>query len=62
VQASVPILSIDSTRLCVRNLEALDGTPILDVESVLDVGTSARTTRVVNDDAMVRLGATQLAM
>jgi tRNA-Thr(GGU) m(6)t(6)A37 methyltransferase TsaA len=33
----VTILSIDGTRLHVRNLEALDGTPILDVKPVLDV-------------------------
>jgi tRNA-Thr(GGU) m(6)t(6)A37 methyltransferase TsaA len=33
----VTILSIDGTRLRVRNLEALDGTPILDVKPVLDV-------------------------
>jgi tRNA-Thr(GGU) m(6)t(6)A37 methyltransferase TsaA len=32
----VTILSIDGTRLRVRNLEALDGTPILDVKPVLD--------------------------
>jgi tRNA-Thr(GGU) m(6)t(6)A37 methyltransferase TsaA len=31
----VTILSIDGTRLRVRNLEALDGTPILDVKPVL---------------------------
>ena len=33
----VTILSVDGTRLRVRNLEALDGTPILDVKPVLDV-------------------------
>ena len=31
----VEILSIDGTRLHVRNLEAVDGTPILDVKPVL---------------------------
>ena len=31
----VTILSIDGTRLRVRNLEALDGTPILDLKPVL---------------------------
>jgi tRNA-Thr(GGU) m(6)t(6)A37 methyltransferase TsaA len=34
----VTILSIDGTRLRVRNLEALDGTPILDVKPVLHQG------------------------
>jgi tRNA (Thr-GGU) A37 N-methylase len=34
----VTIVSIDGTRLRVRNLEALDGTPIVDVEPVLDAG------------------------
>jgi tRNA-Thr(GGU) m(6)t(6)A37 methyltransferase TsaA len=34
----VTILSIDGTRMCVRNLEALDGTPILDVKPVLEDG------------------------
>jgi tRNA-Thr(GGU) m(6)t(6)A37 methyltransferase TsaA len=32
----VTIVSIDGTRIRVRNLEALDGTPILDVKPVLD--------------------------
>jgi tRNA-Thr(GGU) m(6)t(6)A37 methyltransferase TsaA len=31
----VGILSIDGTRMWVRNLEALDGTPVLDVKPVL---------------------------
>lgn len=31
----VEILSIDGTRMWVRNLEALDGTPVLDVKPVL---------------------------
>lgn len=35
----VTILSISGTRVRVRNLEALDGTPILDVKPVLDPGT-----------------------
>jgi tRNA-Thr(GGU) m(6)t(6)A37 methyltransferase TsaA len=34
----VTILSIEDTRLRVRNLEALDGTPIVDVKPVLDEG------------------------
>lgn len=34
----VTILSIDGLRLHVRNLEALDGTPIVDVKPVLDEG------------------------
>ena len=34
----VAILSIDGTRVRVRNLEALDGTPIVDVKPVLDPG------------------------
>jgi tRNA-Thr(GGU) m(6)t(6)A37 methyltransferase TsaA len=34
----VIILSIDGTRMHVRNLEALDGTPIVDVKPVLDPG------------------------
>jgi tRNA-Thr(GGU) m(6)t(6)A37 methyltransferase TsaA len=33
----VEILAIDGTRVRVRNLEALDGTPIVDVKPVLDV-------------------------
>ena len=32
----VEVLSIDGTRVRVRNLEALDGTPIVDVKPVLD--------------------------
>jgi len=32
----VTILSIEGTRVQVRDLEALDGTPILDVKAVLD--------------------------
>jgi tRNA-Thr(GGU) m(6)t(6)A37 methyltransferase TsaA len=35
----VAIVSIDGIRMRVRNLEALDGTPILDVKPVLDQGT-----------------------
>ena len=35
----VTILAIDGLRIQVRNLEALDGTPILDVKPVLDPGT-----------------------
>ena len=34
----VEILSIDGTRVGVRNLEALDGTPIVDVKPVIDRG------------------------
>jgi tRNA-Thr(GGU) m(6)t(6)A37 methyltransferase TsaA len=34
----VSIVSIDGTRVRVRNLEALDGTPIVDVKPVLDQG------------------------
>jgi tRNA-Thr(GGU) m(6)t(6)A37 methyltransferase TsaA len=34
----VTILSIDGTRVRVRNLEAFDGTPVLDVKPVLDPG------------------------
>lgn len=32
----VAIISIEGTRICVRNLEAFNGTPILDVKPVLD--------------------------
>ena len=32
----VEIVSVDGTRLGVRHLEALDGTPIMDVKPVLD--------------------------
>jgi tRNA-Thr(GGU) m(6)t(6)A37 methyltransferase TsaA len=35
----VTIVAIDGARLRVRDLEALDGTPILDVKPVLDAGT-----------------------
>jgi len=35
----VGIISIDDLRVRVRDLEALDGTPILDVKPVLDPGT-----------------------
>jgi tRNA-Thr(GGU) m(6)t(6)A37 methyltransferase TsaA len=35
----VAIRSIDGTRVSVSNLEALDGTPVLDVKPVLDSGT-----------------------
>jgi tRNA-Thr(GGU) m(6)t(6)A37 methyltransferase TsaA len=34
----VTIVSIDDTRFRVKNLEALDGTPIVDVKPVLDEG------------------------
>ena len=34
----VTILSIDGLRVGVQNLEALDGTPVLDVKPVLDPG------------------------
>jgi len=34
----VTIVSIDDTRIQVRNLEALDGTPIVDIKPVLDPG------------------------
>ena len=34
----VTIVSVDGTRMLVRNLEALDGTPIVDVKPVLDPG------------------------
>ena len=32
----VQIVAIDGTRLRVRNLEAIDGTPVVDVKPVLD--------------------------
>jgi tRNA-Thr(GGU) m(6)t(6)A37 methyltransferase TsaA len=35
----VTIVSVDGLRMRVRNLEALDGTPIVDVKPVLDQGT-----------------------
>jgi tRNA-Thr(GGU) m(6)t(6)A37 methyltransferase TsaA len=35
----VTIVSIDDTRIQVANLEALDGTPIVDVKPVLDANT-----------------------
>jgi tRNA-Thr(GGU) m(6)t(6)A37 methyltransferase TsaA len=35
----VTILSVDGLRMRVRDLEALDGTPIVDVKPVLDQGT-----------------------
>jgi tRNA-Thr(GGU) m(6)t(6)A37 methyltransferase TsaA len=38
----VEIVSIDSDRILVRNLEAVDGTPILDVKPVLSVNISER--------------------
>jgi tRNA-Thr(GGU) m(6)t(6)A37 methyltransferase TsaA len=34
----VHVLAIDGTRIQVRDLEALDGTPILDIKPVLDPG------------------------
>lgn len=33
---TIRILAIDGTRIQVRNLEALDGTPVLDVKPVLE--------------------------
>jgi tRNA-Thr(GGU) m(6)t(6)A37 methyltransferase TsaA len=35
----VSVIAVDRTRVRVRDLEALDGTPIIDVKPVLDVGT-----------------------
>ncbi len=35
----VQIVTIDDTRIRVRNLEALDGTPILDLKPVIDAAT-----------------------
>jgi tRNA-Thr(GGU) m(6)t(6)A37 methyltransferase TsaA len=35
----VEILAVDGLRLRVRNLEALDGTPVIDVKPALDAGT-----------------------
>jgi len=35
----VQVLAIDGTRMRVRNLEALDGTPVLDVKPVLEPAT-----------------------
>lgn len=35
----VTIVAVEGTRILVRNLEALDGTPVLDVKPVLDPGT-----------------------
>jgi tRNA-Thr(GGU) m(6)t(6)A37 methyltransferase TsaA len=35
----VEIVAVDGLRVRVRNLEALDGTPIVDVKPVLDAGT-----------------------
>jgi tRNA (Thr-GGU) A37 N-methylase len=32
----VQVLSVSGTRIRVRNLEALDGTPVLDVKPVLE--------------------------
>jgi tRNA (Thr-GGU) A37 N-methylase len=34
----VTIVSIDGPRMLVRNLEALDGTPVVDVKPVLEPG------------------------
>jgi len=34
----VTILSVEGTKIRVRNLEALDGTPVVDVKPVLDQG------------------------
>jgi tRNA-Thr(GGU) m(6)t(6)A37 methyltransferase TsaA len=34
----VHVLAVDGTRIQVRDLEALDGTPILDIKPVLDPG------------------------
>ena len=38
----VEVLSIDGLRIQVRNLEAIDGTPIVDVKPVLDADASER--------------------
>ena len=38
----VEVLSIDGLRVQVRNLEAIDGTPIVDVKPVLDADVSER--------------------
>jgi tRNA-Thr(GGU) m(6)t(6)A37 methyltransferase TsaA len=35
----VTVVAVEGTRMLVRNLEALDATPILDVKPVLDAGT-----------------------
>ena len=32
----VQILAVDDCRVCVNNLEAIDGTPVLDIKPVLD--------------------------
>ncbi len=38
----VEIIAIDGVRMRVRGLEAIDGTPILDVKAVLDPDVNAR--------------------
>ena len=38
----VEVVSIDGLRVHVRNLEAIDGTPIVDVKPVLDADVSER--------------------
>ncbi len=38
----VTVLAIDGARLCVRDLEAVDGTPIVDVKPVLSEDVGAR--------------------
>lgn len=38
----VVIVAVDHARVLVRNLEAIDGTPVLDIKPVLDRDTSLR--------------------
>ena len=38
----VTVLAVDGARLCVRDLEAVDGTPIVDVKPVLSEDVGAR--------------------
>ena len=38
----VTVIAVDGTRLCVRDLEAVDGTPIVDVKPVLSEDVGAR--------------------
>ena len=38
----VTVIAVDGTRLCVRDLEAVDGTPIVDVKPVLSEDIGAR--------------------
>jgi tRNA-Thr(GGU) m(6)t(6)A37 methyltransferase TsaA len=35
----VEIAAVDGTRICVRNLEAVDATPVVDIKPVLRLGT-----------------------